>query len=399
MIKKVCFLVNYNQYETKRYFTQRLAEALRRHGVETDIIDVHENKIDASLIDKIVAAKPDFTASFNSFIPFPDNTYLWDFTEIPHLSMLLDPSLYSVSLIRSPYSVIACVDQSDCYGLSTQNFDKIIFMPHAVERDLFDLADQQKEFDIVFLGSCYDYETLRSSWKRQLSALERTVIEEATNIFLSQTEIPLQEAFVAAWGNNGASTKEVDFLNLFSILDHYTRGIDRVELIRHIQNATVHLFGELFEDDKGIGKGWKSLLKDQSNIVFHEPVDYGESLKILQRSKICLNSSPFFKFGAHERIFAGFACGALVVTNDNPFLRQNFQADKEIIFYNSNGWSGIETKIQAYLENEEARRNAVLAGREKVKNAHTWDQRAKMLQDVMPEMIKKCNEQQGQQTH
>lgn len=391
MIKKVCFLVNYNQYGAKRHFTQKLAEAMNRAGVETDLIDVNEAPIDSTIIDRIVDGRPDFTASFNSFTPFPDNTFLWDFTEIPHLSMLLDPSIYSVDLIESPYSIISCVDQSDCFGLSTQQFDRIVFMPHAVERDLFEAPEQEKEYDVVFIGSCYDYETLRSSWKNQISEIERTVLEEAANIFLSHIEASLQESLASAWANKGTPGQEVNFLRLFSFLDHYTRGFDRVKLIRNI-DAEVHVFGDAFEENPVAGRGWKELLRGRENVVFHDAVNYAEGLKIMQRSKICLNSSPFFKFGFHERILSGLACGALSVTNENPLMLETFKSGEEIVYYRSKEWEKVNPKIKEYLENHEAREQIVSAGREKVRRIHTWDQRVKMLLEVMPLLIQKCRE-------
>lgn len=390
MIKKVCFLVNYNQYESKRHFTDKLIEALKRANVESKVIDVNESKVGESLIDEIIDYAPDCTASFNSFTPLPDNTYLWDYTEIPHLSILLDPSLYSVYLIESPYSMISCVDQSDCYGLSTQGFDRILFTPHAVEVDLFDAPPQEKTYDVVFIGSCYDFETMRSAWKHKLSNVEREVLEEASELFLSNVEIPLHEALASVWGAKNIENEDIDFLNLFAYLDQYTRGLDRVELIRNINDAEVHIFGELFEDDPSATKGWKEMLQGKSNIIFHDPVSYDESLKILQKSKICLNSSPFFKHGAHERIFAGFACGALVVTNENSFLKQMFKDGESIVFYRSKEWDKVNEKINYYLENEDARKAVVEAGRAVVKSYHTWDHRAIELRDALPELIEKC---------
>lgn len=390
MIKKVCFLVNYNQYESKRYFTDKFSEAMNRAGIKTKIIDVEESKIHERMIDELIEYAPDFTVSFNSFMPFPDNTYLWDLTEIPHLSILLDPSLYSVHLIDSPYSIISCVDQFDCYGLSTQNFEKILFFPHAVEKELFDAPESDKEYDVVFIGSCYDYETMRSSWKREFSKETCGALEAASEIVLSDVEIPLQEALVRGWRTTGLPTQGIDFLKLFTYLDKYSRGVDRVELIRNIKDAEVHVFGELFEDDQSATKGWKDLLKGQDNVIFHDPVSYEESLKILQKSKICLNSSPFFKGGTHERIFAGLACGALVVTNENVFIREAFEDGKELVLYRPKEWDRVNEKINYYLENEDARRSVVKAGSQKVKDGHTWDHRVQMLQELMPGMIEKC---------
>ncbi|MEC7838898.1 MAG: glycosyltransferase [Chlamydiota bacterium] len=389
MFKKVCFLVNYNQYESKRHFTDKFIEAFKRAGVETTLFDVVETKIHESVIDAIKAYNPDFTISFNSFLPFPDNTYLWDLLKIPHLSILLDPSLYSVGLIDSKYSIVSCVDKYDCFGLSTQNFDRVFFMPHAIERELCDEPEQHREYEVVFLGSCYDYPTMRMSWENEFTESTCEALKEACDIVLSNKVVPLQDALVMAWRNKGLPLEGVDFLKLFTYLDKYTRGVDRVELIRNINNAEVHIFGELFEDDPNATKGWKDLLKGKDNVVFHEPVSYSNSLDILKKSKICLNSSPFFKNGSHERIFAGLACGALVITNDNLFVRENFSEGENLVLYEPGKWEDVDSKITYYLENEDARQQVVSKGRKVVSEHHTWDNRVQLLQKVMPEMINK----------
>lgn len=391
-MKRVCFLVNYNQYESKRHFTEKLAEAVVRQGAEAKIIDVNESKIHQRVIGEIVEYGPDFTLSFNSFTPLPDGRFLWDLTEIPHLSILLDPSLYSVHLINSPYSIVSCVDQFDCYGLSTQDFDRVFFFPHAVERELFDREEGEREYDVVFLGSCYDYEAMKASWRREFSEEISSLIERASDIVLKEVEVPLQEALVRALRTVQLPEEGVDFLKIFECIDKYSRGLDRVELIRSIKSAKVHIFGELFEDDRFGAKGWRDFLGDRKNVLFHNPVAYEESLKILLKSKICLNSSPFFKGGAHERIFAGLAAGALVITGENHYLSDIFCEGKELLFYRPCERERVDELVNRYLQAEEARREAVALGREKVRRAHTFDSRAALLKEVMPAMIEKCRQ-------
>ena len=53
MFEKVCFFVNYNQYESKRYFTEKLSQAMNRQGIKTKIFDVVESKIHERMIEEI----------------------------------------------------------------------------------------------------------------------------------------------------------------------------------------------------------------------------------------------------------------------------------------------------------------------------------------------------------
>lgn len=387
-MKKVCFLVSYNQYETKRYFTEKFSEAFIRSGIECRIYDVVETKIHENILESIQEFEPDFTLSFNSFLPFEDNNYLWDLLKIPHLTMLLEPSLYSVNLINSPFSIISSVDHFDCYGLSTQNFDRLFFMPHAVDRESCLVNEETaKIYDIVFIGSCYHPEKLKEKWEKEVSNEESKIILKATELLLNNKEIPLQEALILSWKESKVPLEEIDFLKLFSYIDKYSKGLDRINLIKNIKNESVHIFGSSFEDDPSSIKGWEDLLTGQKNVTFHKEVSYAEGLNILQKSKISLNSSPFFKNGSHERIFSGFAAGSLVITNRTLFTDQEFNDDS--IVYDPNHYEEIESKIKFYLTNELKRKEAVSKYRQKILKNHTWDLRVSLVKEVIPYLILK----------
>ena len=108
-LRKICLITNFNLYESKRYFTEKLAEAMQRHGIETKIVDVRLGALGSETIQSIRQFEPDFTCSFNSFEPIGEGRYLWDFLKIPNLSFLVDPSFYSTTLTNSPYSIAAIV--------------------------------------------------------------------------------------------------------------------------------------------------------------------------------------------------------------------------------------------------------------------------------------------------
>lgn len=391
-IKKVCFLTNYNQYETKRYFTVKLAEAMERAGIATMIVDVQEKKLGKNAIKEIYTFKPDFTASFHSFVPDESGAFLFDHLKIPHLSILVDPSLYSVPLIRSPYSIISCVDAFDYGGLQSQKFDRLLLFHHAVEKELEEVAEvKEKEYEVVFFGSCYDYESLKKLWQSQYPEEITEALEKAAGLVLSNRDMPLQEAFVKGW--SGAKLdKKVDFLSLFKLVDSYSRGLDRIALIRAIKEADVHIFGDVAEDEDQARQGWDHYFKDQSNVTVHPSVPFEEQMQILRRSKICLNSNPFFKDGSHERLFTGPANRALVATNNTLFSRAQFVDKEDILLYDSSDLAPINDKINAFLSDEERRQKAVLAARKKVFSLHSWDQRVKQLQEEMPALIAKVKQ-------
>lgn len=387
MLERVCFLTNYNQYESKRHFAKELSKALEQEGVDSIVYDVQDPEFRKMPHFKIHQAEPDLTISFNSFVPSPDGKYLWEQLKIPHLSILVDPALYYMDMVASPYSIISVVDLFDVEGLKSFGKDNVFFLPHGVSRELADAEEETKEFEVVFIGSCYDFISLRERWQEELKKKEIELLEESIEIFLNDNVTPLHASLAIALNHQNVSPKEVDFLQIFRYLDIYTRGLDRMELIRSIKDADVHVFGGTCEGDIYPYKGWQDYLYDMKNVTVHSPVDYEESHRILKRSKISLNSSPFFKNGSHERLFVPPLLGALVVSSDSLYARKEFTDGRDMLIYPPKGWGHLNDRISAVLQNEEERRDMVMKARNKILEHHTWNARAKTLKQAIPPLL------------
>lgn len=385
-MERICFLVNYNLYESKRHFTQKLADALTRKGVETKIIDLQEGPLNLDIVTEIQYFTPDLTCSFNSFVPDSNGRFLWDLLQIPHLAILVDPAIYSLNLTKSPYSIISCVDRFDCKDIAAYQFDRVFFLPHAIEKEPPPPTDD-RPYDVVYLGSCYDYESLRTYWREQLPITINAVLDNAIDIVFSDSYISLAQALTMAWGDAGLSHEGVDFVKLFYYLDQYTRGKDRVELIRQIRDRPVHIFGELMPEDPLFHFGWSHYLGEQSNVTFHPSVPFNEALQILKKTRVCLNSMPFFKNGTHERIFAAFAGGAVPLTSDSLYLDQEFCVGEDLLVYKPSERDLVNEQINHLLSDESRRQEMAAKGRAIVMERHTWDQRADQLIAELPAFL------------
>ncbi|HEV8052805.1 MAG TPA: glycosyltransferase, partial [Parachlamydiaceae bacterium] len=370
------------------YFTEKLAEAMERHGIKTKIIDVRQESLGTASMNEIREFAPDFTCSFNSFEPIKDGLYLWDFLKIPHLSFLVDPPFYSTTLINSPYSMLSCVDRSDCEAVRSNGFERVFFWPHAVEKELSADKNEKRIYDVVLLGSCYDYESLRLAWQQRNPITLNKVLDDAIDIVFSNEQVSLAQALVMAWQASQLDPQGIDFYTLYYYLDNYTRGKDRVELVKSIKNAHVHVFGELATDNAVGILSWKQYLGQQPNVTVHPPTLFGEGMQVLKQSKIVLNSMPFFRDGSHERIFTGLACGCLPITSESKYLREQFTDGKDLLFYHSNKRDEVNGMIDGLLSNEKKRQEMAAKGREIVMKHHTWDQRVEELKKIVPAMLK-----------
>lgn len=378
-LSKVCLLVNYNLYESKRHFSTKLAEALERKGIKTLLIDVKEGVLGAEIISQIVRFKPDLTCSFNSLLPISEKQFLWDYLQTPHLSVVVDPVIYSMNLIDSPFSIIASVDQNDVQALKSYPFHNVFFWPHAVERELSGKGEKEKPYEVVFLGSCYDYESLRASWRQQNQEKINNVIDDAIDLVLVDNHTSIAQALVKAINSTKISPEGLDFQSMYYYVDYYTRGKDRVDLIKSIKDAKVHVFGELSRDTAVGVMGWEQYLANCPNVSINPSVTYEKGLEILKRSKIALNSMPFFKNGTHERVFTALGCGALPITSDNVYWRSHFKDGEELVLYASADIQEVDEIVNTYLNEDKLRNHIVAQGAAKIQKEHTWDVRVEQL--------------------
>ena len=147
-----------------------------------------------------------------------------------------------------------------------------------------------------------------------------------------------------------------------------------MDLLNSIEDHLIHVFGSSVDV-----ADWSKLLQNKKNIIIHPPVPYEKSIEIMKQSKIVLNSSLKNKRGAHERVFTAAACGAVVVTNDNPFMAENFSRGVDMLLYRRTKMSQLNEDISKLLGNEKKREEMARRGCKKVKEAHTWDHRALTL--------------------
>ena len=393
-MQKVCVLSDDSYYDSKQlYFAHQLFEAMLRQGLEIKFFPTVKGS-PRDHLSEIEAFSPDVLCSFNADVLPMDGKYWWDHIKIPNLSILSTPACFSWSLLSSPYTILSCIDRTDYTTLLNNGMQRAFFCPHAIDKELLESKSSEKVFDVVFIGKCYDFKTMRIAMGGRLELKISRFFDRVCDIIFSDDEIPFDQAMAKALEITSRSGEQIHlpaFWHLY--LDKYIRGKNQIELIRSIKNAHIHIFGEI-ETDFGFSKlDWTDYLAGQTNITIHPPVSYAESLQILKEAKIVLNSDPLLRDSSHEKVFAGIACGCFPVTSPSKFLKEEFIEGEEILFYKSGQPEHISEQIDEWLDNEKKREKAIIAGRDKLLSRHTWDHSVKMFLDKLPGIISKCGEQ------
>jgi len=360
-----------SQYDVQHYFMDGLHTALLEKGIGCFLMDVDNPE---KFLDTLLKEQPYCTLSFNAEAPDPSGRLLFDVLRIPHVAILLDSVVNNyLYLTKSPYYHLACVDRTSVDFLHSIGFNRSFFLPHAIENTVVYHPDSPKAYDITMLGSCIDYKKIEESWDQYSKPLQKAMVEAAETT-LSSPATPCYQALLSALNKHKSSPRfDVNNKEMITILDQvelYVRGKDRIELINAIRVAPIHIFGS---------GNWEKYFGQNDNVVVHPPVPFTKALELMQSSKIILNSSPQFKFGAHERIFYGLASGAAVLCNKNSYLSGQFKENVSILFYQYPQWENINTLIGTYLNNDDKRAALAKNGRKIAMKSHAWSNRVSCL--------------------
>ena len=371
------------QYGATKHFTRQLCEALGNNGVECDIYDFEEQDV-FSVMEMVKKEKPDCTCTFNPILPLPDGRLFCDHLEIPHVNFLVDASLESLYLLQSPYSVVTCVDLFFCEFLKSGGFQNTFFFPHAVEANFESGKDVEKKYDVTMLGTCIDYEEINSRWVETYSPQVVEVVQTTVDKVFSDDRSPYFLTLLKELESAKISPEEVEVTQLCREVERYIKGMGRVEMVKSIKDAPVHVFGNTIG-----AKGWKYYLEGQENVIIHDSVPFEKTMQVMRESKVLLSSVPFFKYGSHERLFYGLAAGAAIVTDDTLFNNSQFQEAEGVLIYQHWDNERINKTVNDFVANDEQRNHFVEQGREKVMREHTWDCRAKQLVQELPEILER----------
>ena len=333
-------------------------------------------------LESIFSDPPECTISFNGLLPDDKGQFFCDMIKIPHIAYITDYPNQYVSLTQSPLNIIACPDVFACNFFMGLNFNNVLFLPQGVNKSLSYDPSVEKKYDVVMLATCIDFLTIRTSWEEKYTKEIIELLDIAATIALSNDTIPYYEALVQAINEKNMDISKFNILEILTDLDIYIKGKARMDLLQAINKAQVHVFGAYTK------ACWKKYVgKENPNIHLHDAVPYEEALEIMQQSKIVLNSCPWMRNGGHERVFAAMAHQAVVITDKNKFLANNFKENQDIFFYKNDNPEMVNDYIASLLEDEDKRKKIASNANKLVMSAHTWDVRVKSLLKQLPKML------------
>ena len=96
---------------------------------------------------------------------------------------------------------------------------------------------------------------------------------------------------------------------------------------------------------------------------------------------------PWFKDGAHDRVFNTLLNGAVLLSDDSIYLREILRDGENCILYSLEDIEQMPERVKELLSDEERMQRMADIGYEMAKKAHTWAHRADFLSDLIEDGV------------
>lgn len=400
--------------ETQNYFSFQLAHSLKAMGHEICFFNLKKPLRDERLFFRFLEPGNTVLLCFNYhgfsgeyfFIDDDNGHFIWDDLKIPVYNIVVDhPYYYHVFLdddIPSIYTHISIDRNHEAY--MKRFFPEIRrgpFIPLAGTRfpgaavkglggpdyDCFDTEEpeppalkplEKRSMDVSFIGNY----TIPVTFDKYINRLGDEYARFYWGIIDDMLAHPSRTLEEVAEEHILLELPDTDEAGLKSVMpnlifiDNYVRFTERERAIRAIAESgtKVHLFGG----------GWVNFPCDRpENLVIGNPLDSAECLEVLTDSKISLNVMPWFKDGAHDRIFSTMLNGAVSLTDSSVYLDEILTDGEDCLKYDLSAMDRLPEIVSLALSRPDELQETADRGRLKAERGHTWGQRALTLHELI----------------
>lgn len=398
--------------ETLDFFSRRLGESFRSMGHRVFYHDLREGASSAKHLKKFQKAGETVLLTFNfeglereeGLFSLREG-YFWQQYGIPCFNICVDhPYWYenrfahlledeehhpgTISLYRH-----LSVDRNHERYLKEYypEFRNAGFLPLAGtaygEEDLPEMTDtpaiMERKIRILFTGHYTElpfFEASIHAVNEEYAAFYKGIIDE----LIAEPEKTVEEVALSHVRRETGSTSVRELrLVLYKMLfvDLYVRNYFRGKAVQSLCDAGFPV--------TVIGKGWEKLPLKRKEYLFHRPrTDSAGCLRALAESRLSLNVLPWFKDGAHDRVWNSILNGAVCLTDPSRYLREVLPDGTGVCYFSLKEMESELPALAEKLLSEPAFCEEVVSGGMAAARQHTWKQRAETLLPMLEEEIK-----------
>lgn len=394
VMKKIMFFEG--DIETQGYFSRQIAEAMQELGHEVFLYDLSRPWSSTERFFRFFEKGNTVLINFNfhgmsgeEFFLDENNRMMWDALDIPSYNIVVDhPMYYHHFLEKVP---------GNYHHISIdRNHEKYMkrFFPDIKRGPFLPLAGTQlypnksnvpiayRKYDVMMVGNYCVPQTFERFITRiddEYTAFYYGMIDDLMSNPHKTVEEVAEEHLLEELGEVPEEELKKTMAAL-TFIDLYVRYSLRGRAVQELVDAgiRVHVFGD----------GWEALpCRHTENLFPMSNLDSAGCLKKLCQAKISLNVMPWFKDGAHDRIFNSMLNGAVCLTDSSIYLDEVLHDGVDCGIYSLKELRRLPEIAGKLLAEPERMQQIADAGFQMAKAGHTWAHRAWQLHILMEESL------------
>ena len=387
--------------ETLEYFSRQMAIQFEKMGYLVFFYDLRDEEYSARKLRKFIRTGETVLVTFN-FEGLEKEVgvykegigYIWDSYKIPCYNIAADhPYFYHERLADLP---------ADYHHISIDRFQEQYFKefyPEYHHEGFLPLAGTKldvpgkgenaeeqeeilsremtvdKKYDVIMTGNYTElsfFEPYINGSNDEYAAFYRGIIDE----LIEKPWQTVEQVALAHCEREMGKEPNAELriaLSKMIFIDMYVRNYWRGKVVRTLVNAGIKV--------DVVGKGWEKLedVVHRENLIIHPQTDSLTCLEMISQSKISVNVMPWFKDGAHDRVFNSILNGAVCVSDTSKYLCEELSEGEGVCYYNLQELDKLPIKVKDLLQNENEMQDIVARGMTKVLDMHTWAKRAEQI--------------------
>ena len=392
--------------ETLEYFSYQMGKIFAKEGYPVFYYDLKDEAISAKRLRKFIRTGETVLVTFNfeglekePGVYKEGVGYVWDEYRVPCYNIVVDHPYYyhdRLSDLPKEYHHIS-IDkfQEQYFKEFYPEYHHLGFLPLAGtelsegQEANADITEQivepetsvpygnvqdERYMDVIMTGNYTppSFCEKHIHWiNEEYAAFYRGIIDD----LIAHPSQTVEEAELAACEREMGHTPYDEIriaMHRMIFIDLYVRNYWRGEAVKILVDSGIEV--DVF------GKGWEELQCEKpENLHIHPQTTSLACLRHLQHAKVSLNVMPWFKDGAHDRVFNSILNGAVCVSDKSKYLCEELQDGEGVCYYELENLGELPQMVWALLQNEKKMQELVANGIGKVRQKHTWDARAKQI--------------------
>jgi len=374
--------------ETLWYFSLQLGKKFQKMGYEIFYFDQCAEY--DSLLKLMVFAEPRVTAaiSFNfdgcsgeEYMIDRDGINFFEAREIPLINIVVDHPFYYhkfLPYLPKDYTQISIDLEHERYlKRFFPEMKRGPFLPLAGTslfegRELPGFLD--RPYDVVFTGNYTppsDFNKVIERINDEYTAFYMSIIDD----FKTHTHMGMLEGIEKHLRRDVEDLTEEGIkenMPNMIVIDLYVRHFFRGEVVKHLVDAGLKV--------ACVGAGWDRLDCDHpENIINCKVSDSYGCLKMISQGKISLNVMPWFKEGAHDRVFNSMLNGAVCFTDWSQYFQDHLHQGEDIMIYELDELDCLADSMRDLLADRPRWEAMQKAAYQTAAKCHTWAHRAEVI--------------------